>query len=174
MRPSSARSLQPTTRFQSSTTAANVGIFTTGEDPTPPDFFIPVIGVGGETSEVPGYYLNQISLTSTSGQIKFSRAPVIVLDVPDPRNPNQTLPGVLGTNLLTSRDLVINVGTGNSFLYVSPFTTESVKLFPQFKKWGFDTVEIPVEAPEHIDPAKVKAAADKAVHRFQSRSRAHA
>jgi D-psicose/D-tagatose/L-ribulose 3-epimerase len=50
----------------------------------------------------------------------------------------------------------------NSFLFVSPFTTESVKLFSQFKKWGFDTVEIPVEAPEHIDPAKVKAAADKA------------
>lgn len=50
----------------------------------------------------------------------------------------------------------------NSFLFVSPFTTESVKLFPKFKKWGFDTVELPIEAPEHIDPAKVKAAADKA------------
>ncbi|MBI5802282.1 MAG: sugar phosphate isomerase/epimerase [Verrucomicrobia bacterium] len=50
----------------------------------------------------------------------------------------------------------------NSFLYTSPFTTDSVKLFPKFKKWGFETVEIPVEAPEHIDPAKVKAAADKA------------
>ena len=49
----------------------------------------------------------------------------------------------------------------NTFLYTSPFTTESVKLFPQFKKWGFQTVEIPVEAPEHIDPAAVKAAADK-------------
>lgn len=50
----------------------------------------------------------------------------------------------------------------NTFLYTSPFTTASVKLFPKFKKWGFDTVEIPVETPEHIDPAKVKAAADKA------------
>jgi len=50
----------------------------------------------------------------------------------------------------------------NSFLYVSPFTTASVKLFPQFKKWGFETVEIPVESPDHIDPAAVKAAADKA------------
>ena len=50
----------------------------------------------------------------------------------------------------------------NSFLYVSPFTTASVKLFSQFKKWGFDTVEIPVEAPEHIDPVAVKKAADKA------------
>jgi D-psicose/D-tagatose/L-ribulose 3-epimerase len=50
----------------------------------------------------------------------------------------------------------------NSFLFTSPFTTDSVKLFAKFKKWGFDTVEIPVEDPSHIDPAKVRAAADKA------------
>ena len=34
----------------------------------------------------------------------------------------------------------------NTFLYASPFTTASTKLFPMFKKWGFETVEIPVEA----------------------------
>ncbi|MEW6303539.1 MAG: sugar phosphate isomerase/epimerase family protein [Verrucomicrobiota bacterium] len=50
----------------------------------------------------------------------------------------------------------------NSFLYTSPFTTESTKLFKTFKKWGFDTVEIPIEDPSHIDPAVVKAEADKA------------
>ncbi len=50
----------------------------------------------------------------------------------------------------------------NSFLYVSPFVTESTKLFKQFKKWGFETVEIPVEDPSHIDPAKLKAEAEKA------------
>jgi D-psicose/D-tagatose/L-ribulose 3-epimerase len=50
----------------------------------------------------------------------------------------------------------------NTFLFVSPFTTDSVRLFPKFRKWGFDTVEIPIEAPEHLDPARVKAAADKA------------
>jgi len=49
----------------------------------------------------------------------------------------------------------------NTFLFTSPFTTASIKLFPTFKKWGFQTVEIPVESPEHIDPAKVKAAADE-------------
>lgn len=49
----------------------------------------------------------------------------------------------------------------NTFLFTSPFTTESVKLFPTFKKWGFATVEIPVEDPSHIDPAKVQAAAAK-------------
>ncbi len=50
----------------------------------------------------------------------------------------------------------------NSFLFTSPFTTESASLFPKFKKWGFDTVEIPIEDPSHIDAAKVRVALDKA------------
>ena len=49
----------------------------------------------------------------------------------------------------------------NTFLFTSPFTNESTKLFPQFKKWGFETVEIPVEDPSHIDPAHVKKELDK-------------
>src|SRR6187455_816581 len=49
----------------------------------------------------------------------------------------------------------------NTFLFVSPFVTASTKLFSQFKKWGFETVEIPVEDPSHIDPAALKAAAEK-------------
>jgi D-psicose/D-tagatose/L-ribulose 3-epimerase len=49
----------------------------------------------------------------------------------------------------------------NTFLFTSPFKTESVSLFPKFKKWGFESVEIPVEDPSHIDPAAVKEALDK-------------
>ena len=49
----------------------------------------------------------------------------------------------------------------NTFLFTSPFTNESTKLFPQFKKWGFDTIEIPIEDPSHIDPAHVKRELDK-------------
>ena len=49
----------------------------------------------------------------------------------------------------------------NTFLFTSPFTNESTSLFPTFKKWGFETVEIPVEDPSHIDPAHVKAELDK-------------
>lgn len=49
----------------------------------------------------------------------------------------------------------------NTFLFTSPFTNKSTKLFPQFKKWGFDTVEIPIEAPEHIDPAHVRRELEK-------------
>jgi len=49
----------------------------------------------------------------------------------------------------------------NTFLFTSPFTTQSTKLFPRFKQWGFETVEIPIENPSHIDPARVKVALDK-------------
>src|SRR5882672_10478393 len=49
----------------------------------------------------------------------------------------------------------------NTFLFTSPFTNDSTKLFKQFKRWGFDTVEIPVEDLSHIDPVHVKRELDK-------------
>src|SRR5512139_1860469 len=49
----------------------------------------------------------------------------------------------------------------NTFLFTSPFTNESTKLFKQFKQWGFESVEIPIEDPSHIDPAHVTRELDK-------------
>ena len=40
----------------------------------------------------------------------------------------------------------------NTFLFASPFTNESTVWFAQFKKWGFDFVEIVVEDPTLVDP----------------------
>src|ERR1700685_2697988 len=48
-----------------------------------------------------------------------------------------------------------------TFLFASRITNKSTKLFPRFKKWGFDTVEIPIEDPSHIDPEHVKHELDK-------------
>jgi D-psicose/D-tagatose/L-ribulose 3-epimerase len=44
----------------------------------------------------------------------------------------------------------------NTFLFASPFTNASVKLFPRFKQWGFDSVEIPIEDPALIDSAFIR------------------
>jgi D-psicose/D-tagatose/L-ribulose 3-epimerase len=49
----------------------------------------------------------------------------------------------------------------NTFLFTSPFTNDSTKLFKQFKNWGFDSIEIPIEDPSHIDPAHVKRELDR-------------
>jgi D-psicose/D-tagatose/L-ribulose 3-epimerase len=50
----------------------------------------------------------------------------------------------------------------NTFLFTSPFTDSSTKLFPQFKKWGFESVEIPIEDPSHITPSHLNAELKKA------------
>jgi len=49
----------------------------------------------------------------------------------------------------------------NTFLFASPFTNGSTRLFPQFKRWGFDSVELAIEDPAHIDPAHVKRELDR-------------
>src|SRR5688572_2110595 len=49
----------------------------------------------------------------------------------------------------------------NTFLFTSPFTNSSTKLFKQFKKWGFDAVELAIEDPAHIDPVHVKRKLDR-------------
>ena len=49
----------------------------------------------------------------------------------------------------------------NTFLFTSPFTNDSTSLFPQFKAWGFDSVEIAVEHESDIDPVYIKSELDK-------------
>jgi len=49
----------------------------------------------------------------------------------------------------------------NTFLFASPFTNATTSLFPTFKRWGFDTVEIAVESADDIDPAHVKRKLDE-------------
>jgi len=44
----------------------------------------------------------------------------------------------------------------NTVLFVSPFTNADTRRFKQFKKWGFDAVELLIEDPAHIDPVFVK------------------
>ncbi len=50
----------------------------------------------------------------------------------------------------------------NTFLFTFPFTNESTKWFPTFKKWGFDSVEIAIDDPAAIDPAYIRSQLDKA------------
>jgi D-psicose/D-tagatose/L-ribulose 3-epimerase len=49
----------------------------------------------------------------------------------------------------------------NTFLFTSPFNNESVKWFKTFRSWGFDSVEIAIEHPSHVDPAYLKSELDR-------------
>jgi D-psicose/D-tagatose/L-ribulose 3-epimerase len=46
----------------------------------------------------------------------------------------------------------------STWLWTSPFTTDSIALFPKIRSMGYDVVEIPVEYPDLIDGLTVKRA----------------
>ena len=53
----------------------------------------------------------------------------------------------------------LNIKFGvSTWLWTSPFNTESIALFSKIKEMGYDVVEIPVEDPALIDVKKVKEA----------------
>lgn len=49
----------------------------------------------------------------------------------------------------------------NTVLFVSPFTNAHTNLFQKFKRWGYDSVELLIEDPGHIDPVFVKRELNK-------------
>lgn len=95
-----------------------------------PDFTVAVIGSGGTKADVPGFYLDTFTIQATGGSIVATNVPVIVLDVADPANSANIVPGIVGTNLLAGRNLVIDpvpsLGSGSApSLYISdPVTNE--------------------------------------------------
>lgn len=55
----------------------------------------------------------------------------------------------------------MNVKLGvSTWLWTSPFTTESVSLFSRIRGMGYEAVEIPIEYPELIDGKRVREALD--------------
>lgn len=46
----------------------------------------------------------------------------------------------------------------STWIWTSPFKTETQRLFPKIKQMGYDAVEIPVEYPEEIDGKEIRKA----------------
>ena len=49
----------------------------------------------------------------------------------------------------------------NTWVWVSPFTTNQTRLFGKIKNMGFDVVELPVEDPKHVNAKKIREALDR-------------
>lgn len=59
---------------------------------------------------------------------------------------------------MSLKDIKFGVST---WLWTSPFSTETTSLFPKIKEMGYDVVEIPVEDPALLDLKKVKDALEE-------------
>ncbi|MEZ6119169.1 MAG: retropepsin-like aspartic protease [Pirellulaceae bacterium] len=101
--------------------AATLGFDVSNDEP---DFVVRVAGVSGETQEVPGFIADEFHLNGTGGGLTLQNVPLVVLNITDPRDGFNILPGLIGMNLFGDRDLTINPQQGNSYLGISdPVTT---------------------------------------------------
>ena len=96
-----------------------------------PDFTVAVIGSGGAKEDVPGYFLDSFTIQALGGSVTATNVPVIVFDVADPGNTANIVPGIVGTNLLSGRNVVIDPvpalggGGASPSLYISdPVTVQ--------------------------------------------------
>jgi hypothetical protein len=138
--------------------AAEVGFNLDGEDPSTPDFYVDVQGVGGSVQQVPGFYLNQLQLGTTGGTVNFEHVPVIVMNVVDPRDGIDWVPGILGMNLFTDRDIAVNGGVNGSF----------IALGPKFREWTGTTGTGNWSDVSKWSTASVPATADNPVTLFSA------
>ncbi len=102
----------------SQTTAASVGFNSSGPNQSTPDFYVDIEGAGGTTSQAPGFYMNSLSLTTNGGVLTWTHVPMIVLDLPNPTGSGY-VPGILGTNLFTDRDLILDTDMTTPWLGIS-------------------------------------------------------
>jgi len=96
-----------------------------------PDFTVAVVGSGGTTFDVPGFFVEQFTVQAIGGNITLSNVPVIVLDVTNPADPGNVVDGIVGMNLLSGRNVVIDPkpslgggGVGPSLYISDPVTTQ--------------------------------------------------
>lgn len=94
-----------------------------------PEFTIEIIGSGGSSGAVPGYFIDQFTVLATGGSVTLSNVPVLVFDVTNPASPGNVVPGIVGTNVFAGRDIIIDpnpsLGGGGSTagVYISDAVT---------------------------------------------------
>jgi aspartyl protease len=88
-----------------------------------PEFTVEIQGAGGVVLDVPGFFVESFSLDTVGGSFALTNVPVIVLDVPDPRDGINIVPAIIGTNLFADRNIVINPEPGNAYLAISDIVT---------------------------------------------------
>ncbi len=101
-------------------TAATLGIDVVQDEPA---FTIEIQGAGGVVQDVPGFYLDSFELVTIGGDFILYDVPVIVLNVLDPRDGVNPVPAIVGTNLFSDRNIVINPEAGNAYLAISDIVT---------------------------------------------------
>ncbi len=77
-------------------------------DPCEPEFEVEIIGVTGEVTMAPGYYIDKLEIPAIGQWLSFENVPAIWLDIASPEG--GTLDGIIGMNLFINFNLVLRGG----------------------------------------------------------------
>jgi hypothetical protein len=97
-----------------------------------PEFTISIVGSGGVKSNVPGFFVDQLTIPALGGSVVAANVPVIVLDVTNVANPGNVVDGIIGTNIFQGRDIIIDPnpslggGGATAGVYISNPVTSNV------------------------------------------------
>ncbi|MEN8127458.1 MAG: retropepsin-like aspartic protease [Planctomycetota bacterium] len=92
------------TGAQVTVVGSNVGSLL-GFDPENPEFEVDIIGVTGETTVAPGFYIDSLDIPALGQWLQYTNIPVILLDVASPEG--GTLDGIIGMNLFNEYNMVL-------------------------------------------------------------------
>jgi Aspartyl protease len=80
-----------------------------------PDFTVAVIGSGGTAFDVPGFFVDSLTVFASNdtqnqepNNLVLNNVPVIILNVRDPSNSASIVPGIIGTNIVSGRNVVFD------------------------------------------------------------------
>jgi hypothetical protein len=96
-----------------------------------PEFTVSVVGSGGTAFDVPGFFIDELLIQAIGGNVVLNNVPVIVFEVTNPGDIGNVVPGIIGTNVLSGRNIVFDPkpsvgggGVGPSLYISDPITTE--------------------------------------------------
>jgi hypothetical protein len=128
-----------------------------------PDFTIEITGSGGGSGAVPGYYIDQFTILATGGSITHTNVPILVLDVTNPASPGNVVPGIVGTNVLAGRDIIIDPnpslggGGASAGVYISdPVTASASVVAPGNAMWDLSSAWSNAAVPDVMTIANVR------------------
>ncbi|MCC6680297.1 MAG: aspartyl protease family protein [Phycisphaeraceae bacterium] len=103
--------------FVSENMAASLGFHVATDTP---DFVVRLAGVTGTAQDVPGFFADQMTFTTTAADnLTLYNVPLVVYNLTDPRDGINILDGLIGMNLFADRDVTINPQNGNPYLGLS-------------------------------------------------------
>lgn len=94
-------------------------------DPNNPEFEVEIVGVTGDATMAPGYYIDALEIPALGQWFRATQIPVIFLDIASPEG--GTLDGIIGMNLFVNFNLIVR--GGGLFLEGDP-TLELQRIHP--------------------------------------------